>query len=219
MGSIQRFDLKNLIEEYNVDYFFETGTWKGDGVAYAASLPFQKVFSCEIIEEIFNKTSQRFKNSNNISLFLGSSEDALNKLNSQINGNCLFWLDAHYPGAEEGIHSYNDFEKETLRLPLHAELDSIHSMRPQFNDVIVVDDLRIYEDGPFKKGNMPDNILPPASRNINFVYELFSETHDIIKLYQDHGYIVIVPKKKLKEMKEPFFKKFFKKNFKNFIYP
>lgn len=219
MGSINRFDLANLIEEYNIDFFFETGTWKGDGVAYSSKLPFKKLFSCEIIEEIYNKAVVRFKNENNISVFHGSSEEALYKLNDQIKGNCIFWLDAHYPGAEEGIHSYNEFEKENVRLPLHTELDIIRKLRPNYNDVIIVDDLRIYEHGPFKNGNMPDSILPPAIRNINFAYDLFSDTHEIIKLYQDHGYIVIVPKKKLKEIKDSLLSKFIKKNIRRFVYP
>lgn len=95
----------------------------------------------------------------------------------------------------------------------------IKSLRPNFNDVIIVDDLRIYETGPFKGGNMPDNIIPPAKRNIDFVYELFSKSHDIIKLYDDHGYIVIVPKLNTEEEQAPIFKRLFKKHIQRIIYP
>lgn len=219
MGSIKRFDLKSLNKKYKIDFFFETGTWKGDGLAYASKFEFKKLLSCEIMEDIYKKTSLRFENNKKIHLFLGSSEEALNHLNKEIDGNCMFWLDAHYPGAEEGIHTYNEIEKETIRLPLHMELLLIKSLRPNFNDVIIVDDLRIYETGPFKGGNMPDNIIPPAKRNIDFVYELFSKSHDIIKLYDDHGYIVIVPKLKTYEEKTPLYKRLYKRHIQRIIYP
>lgn len=219
MGSINRFDLNKLIKEYDIQYFFETGTWKGDGLAYASRLPFKKLFSCEIMEEIYHKAKSRFKNQNNVQVKLGTSEEALISLNNEITGNCLFWLDAHYPGAEEGLHSYNEIEDETIRLPLHKELLLIKELRPDYKDIILVDDLRIYEEGPYKNGNMPDNIIPPSIRNIDFAYALFAATHEIVKLYNDHGYLVIIPKDTHSNKKEAFLNKIYKKYIKKFIFP
>jgi hypothetical protein len=56
------------------------------------------------------------------------------------------------------------------------------------------DDLRIYEIGNFKNGNLPDSVLPPPVRNTNFANALFSATHTILKFYDDEGYLVLVPK-------------------------
>lgn len=219
MGSINRFDLNKLIKKYNVQYFFETGTWKGDGLAYASKFPFKKLLSCEIMEEIYHKANNRFKNHNNIQIKLGASEEALASLNNEITGNCLFWLDAHYPGAEEGLHTYNEIKNETIRLPLHKELLLINELRSNYKDLILVDDLRIYEDGPYKKGNMPDNIIPPSIRNIDFAYDLFAATHEIIKLHNDHGYLIIIPKNVSLTTNGNILNKLYRKYIKRFIYP
>ena len=111
-----------------------------------------------------------------------------------MEGNCIFWLDAHYPGAEEGIKRYNDEQEEFVKLPLQKELELIAARANRFQDLILVDDLRIYEEGPFKKGNLPKDVLPPKVRNTHFVANLFKSTHEISKLYDDEGYMVLLPK-------------------------
>ena len=65
-------------------------------------------------------------------------------------------------------------------------------------DVTLIDDLRIYEDGPFEQGAMPDfaQTLPPHLRNIDFVLRRpWSETHDLQRFHQHTGYLVLAPRR------------------------
>ena len=196
MGQLRFFNIKRIISEFNIDCFFETGTWKGDGLAYAGKYPFKKLFSSEIIPELAQKAADRFKDDKRVTIINNNSLDALQDKINEISGNCLFWLDAHFPGAEEGVSDYNATSSEQLKYPLEAELKEIFSRRKGFSDFILIDDLRIYEDGNYESGNMPAHILPPINRNINFVIELAKDTHDIVRSYRHEGYLLLTPKNK-----------------------
>ena len=82
-----------------------------------------------------------------------------------------------------------------IKLPLRKEIELIKKLRPGFNDVILIDDLRIYETGPYKSGNMPDNILAPSVRNVDFVTEAFAKSHNIQRSFLEEGYLLVLPKK------------------------
>ncbi|MBU3714013.1 MAG: hypothetical protein FGM46_03605 [Ferruginibacter sp.] len=199
MGSLRRFDLKRIISEFKIEYFFETGTWRGDGLCYASQFNFKALFSSEIMPEFANSSSLRFQNDLRVNVILNNSIDALQLTLPDIDGNCIFWLDAHYPGADEGINDYNEFADEKIRLPLEKELDIIVQRVNKFQDVILVDDLRIYELGRYDYGNISENIIPPKVRNIKFIERLFSETHEIMRSYNDEGYVYLLPKNKFKK--------------------
>ncbi|RYF86270.1 MAG: hypothetical protein EON98_04205 [Chitinophagaceae bacterium] len=194
MGRLKRFNLDKLIAIADAKYLFETGTWKGDGLAYAAKSPFKKLYSSEIIDTVAEKAVNRFRQDGRIEIIHASSIDALNSHLSQLDGNCVFWLDAHFPGAEEGLKGYNEVEDEGIKLPLQKEMEIIATRKHKYQDVILVDDLRIYEEGSFDSGNLPDNVLPPKVRNTQFAETLFGDSHQIIKSFRDEGYLILIPK-------------------------
>ena len=194
MGRIKRFNLQKFIDQANAKYFFETGTWKGDGLAYASKYGFKKLYSSEIIPSVAQKAIERFKNDNRVVIINDTSIDALKKYNQEIKGSCIYWLDAHFPGAEEGLNDYNEFQDENVKLPLQKELEIISERKNTYSDIILIDDLRIYETGTFESGNLPENVLPPSIRTIQFAYTLFGDTHNILKSFKDEGYMYILPK-------------------------
>src|SRR5688572_13560450 len=210
MGRLKRFNLERLKKQSGANFFFETGTWKGDGLAYAAKVDFKKLYSSEIMASIASTAQARFKEDPRVTIINDSSITALEKYLPAVDGACIFWLDAHFPGAEEGLKGYNEEEEEFVKLPLQRELEIIAARKDRFQDVILVDDLRIYEEGNFKNGNLPKDVLPPKIRNTNFINNLFKDSHDIVKLYEEEGYLVLLPKKlkKLSMMDELYYKAF-----------
>lgn len=210
MGSLKRFNLGKISKQYDCPYFFETGTWMGNGLAYAKNTPFTKLYSSEIMPEIADKARTRFSAENRIEIFTGNSTAVFEQTLPIIHGNCVFWLDAHFPGAEEGLKDYNEYDNEQVKLPLEKELQLIKDIRPDFQDVILIDDLRIYETGPFKSGNLPEGILPPSFRSIDFVFGLFGDSHEVVRSYEDEGYLLLFPKhiyQKLSSFSESIFEK------------
>lgn len=194
MGLIKRFNLDKMIEDYKTTVFFETGTFWGDGVAYALQSSFERIISVEIVPDIAKKAADRFAANKQVKIVEAESTAAMEKELGQISDNCVFWLDAHFPGADAGMKEYNADMDEGVRLPLVHESAIIHRLRKGKRDVIIMDDLRIYEDGPFTNGNVPADALPKEDRNIDFVYKYFNATHSVHKLYQEEGYILLLPK-------------------------
>lgn len=193
MGFIHQFDLGRIIQEYTIRYFFETGTWKGDAVAFALQFPFEKIISAEIVPGIAREASLRFQEVSKVKICEASSTNALLSELPFLQGNCLFWLDAHFPGADAGLEGYDAIPEEEIRLPLEQELTVIHRLRQHFRDIIIVDDLRVYEDGPFENGAAPADTLPRNSRNLEFVHRLLGATHIQLKSYKNEGYLLLVP--------------------------
>lgn len=194
MGALNRFNLKEIIANYGIENFVETGTLWGDSVAFALNFNFKKIISVEIIPKIAAKTQERFTSVENVEIIPSDSETALNTHLPLLKENILFWLDAHFPGADAKMAKYEDGDDSEYRLPLFKELLCIKNHRPNFTDVILIDDLRIYEDGRFENGLVPESAKPKCNRNIDFIYQYFNQTHYIFKSYKDEGYILLFPK-------------------------
>lgn len=196
MGRISRFDLSHMIRTYDTPMFFETGTFRGEGVQYALHSPFKKVISVEIVPQIADEARKKFSSADRVKIIEDESASALEKELPLLKGNCIFWLDAHFPGADAGMTQYDADLDESVRLPLEKELEIISRLRKGYRDILIIDDLRIYEDGPYQNGNVPADALPKGGvRSIDFVYKYFRSTHTVHRLYQEEGYIVLLPKK------------------------
>jgi hypothetical protein len=198
MGSISHFDLQKIQHRYGCQHFVETGTGTGEGLAYATTANFTNVLSIEIVAELAAKAQQRFAHDRRVQIMHGTTAALLPQVLSDVPPKepILFWLDAHFPGADFGLAKYNAEQKTDLRLPLEEELRIIRRLRPDGLDTIIIDDLRIYIDGPFEKGNTPEyaQTLPAEARHVDFVAELFSSSHRCTSLYDDEGYLVLVPR-------------------------
>ena len=104
----------------------------------------------------------------------------------------LFWLDAHFPGAHGGFLPLAHTKEEKTRIPLQTELETIKQHKEVNNDYFIIDDLRIYEDGPYEQGNWEDRSLL-GGQGIEFLQEFFSDTHTINKDFRDQGYLLGIP--------------------------
>lgn len=195
MGNLKHFNLEPYIKEYNILYMVETGTYYGDAVAYGLQFDFKKIFSVELLEEFYNHCEKRFENEKRVRLFNGTSQDGLFEILYGKNiGNTLFWLDAHLPDFYRKDKYDNDYGgNKSLLIPLEEEIEIIVNNKDVSNDVFIIDDLRIYEKGGFKKGNW-NGVIAAGVGGIDFIYKLLGETHDIQKLYDDEGYILCTPK-------------------------
>lgn len=193
MGFIQQFDLGRIIRDYHTRFFVETGTWKGDGVEAALAFPFDKIISAEIVPEIAAAAASRFTDHPQVTIIESSSAAMLEAWLPVLEGNCLFWLDAHFPGADAGLSSYDAENEENLRLPLETELRLIARRQANFTDVLIIDDLRVYEEGPFENGPAPADTLPRQAKRSGFVEELFGATHHILRSYRNEGYWILLP--------------------------
>jgi hypothetical protein len=105
----------------------------------------------------------------------------------------LFFLDAHFPGADFGYKTYEEEKNKDIRIPLEKELETLKKFKFINKSYLIIDDLRIYEDGPFENGIWDKRFLL-GGENIDFIY-YYKETHFIEKNYQKQGFIILKPKK------------------------
>lgn len=188
MGSLTAFNLLELKTRYNLTAFVETGTWRGDGVECARKAGFETIYSIELHREFFEKACTRFQTFSHIKIIQGTSLDGLPQIFDVIaNRSVLWWLDAHLQDV------YGMSAKMTERFPLEDELALISKFRDIANDLFIMDDLRIYEDGPFAHGSCHTH-QKCSKPGIGFVYTYLGNTHTIEKRYEHEGYIVATPR-------------------------
>lgn len=182
---------------HNLTEFIETGTGYGETIGFVKDV-FNRVYSFEINSEIYNSVASKFITNRGIRIYNCDSESGLKDLFLFYNfpNPIFFFLDAHFPGADFGLAGYEDETNKSIRLPLQRELELIVMLRREKikADVLIIDDLRLYEDGPFEAG--PWELIKHLGGNgIEFVYDLFAETHYIEKDYRFQGFLLLTPMK------------------------
>ena len=194
MGQLnEAIQVKNVLDFYNIDNFVETGTGAAEVVRSISNIKSDlNIHTIEIIEEIFKKNKISNSYLTNVNWHLGQSSEVMPEILPQLEGNTLFWLDAHFPGADFGLASYGDEEDLDKRLPLRSELEIIVEGRDVSNDVFVIDDLRVYEDGPFETGNWVERNLYGGD-GISFIEDLFEDTHFVVRSYNKQGFVILLP--------------------------
>ena len=201
MGLLRHFDLRLI----DAECFVETGLENGHGMDHAITYPqFKKLHSVEINKKFYEFCSEKYKHVDRVKLWLGSSEERIEEIIEDIAEfkSCFFWLDAHLP-SDPGSRFLHDRGSDHVEFPLEKEIEIITQKRDTSSDYFLIDDLRIYVDGPFQH---PGKSWPhykdypgffPHPDGINFAERAFGATHDIKQIYDHEGYLYISPKKEL----------------------
>ena len=195
MGDLYIHNLQPYIDKFKLSIFIETGTGIGTGLEHAAKYSFDKLYSIEIMPELFNRCILKFNNDNRCVLFNLNSLEGLKATLAVTNSkdNILFWLDAHFPGADFQLGTYDDENIPEIKLPLEYEINLIRSKRDTSKDMFIIDDLNLYEDGKYELG--PNKLRAKLGNpSIQFIYDLFKKTHNIRKDYRHQGFLILEPK-------------------------
>jgi hypothetical protein len=196
MGWVHHFPLAELQKKFNTEVFFETGIGNGDAIIEAQKLPFKQIISIEIMPLQVERMKEKFKGDPRVRIFCSDSLSALRALDCFVlqEQNVMFWLDAHFPGADIGMGKHDDptHDDATVRLPLEEELLVIRDGRPG-KDVILFDDLKIYRNQG--RDAWRDDIKPRhAFSSDKFYEEILSATHDCKVDDAETGYCQLTPK-------------------------
>lgn len=180
MGNLSNFDLSS----YNCNVYVETGTGQC-GTLSTAFPHFETCYSVDIEKEFVTNAKGRYPTA---VVDCGLSIEVLERwLRHSIkqSDRVLFFLDAHFPGADFKGARYSVDAPNAV--PLKEEIELIKKYRPNCKDVIICDDARIYMIGDFAGGNVEYLQVPGG---IDFIYDLYPKEKVSI-LYFDEGYIVI----------------------------
>ena len=126
-------------------------------LGHALKFDFQQLYSIDFDEELYQRALINFSDSR-LKLINSLSRVALPEVlkNIPVEENFLFFLDAHFPKADFGtgpdryVKSCADYGKDAI--PLEEELKIINEYRKKSKDVLLIDDVWIYEDEYSLKG-------------------------------------------------------------------
>ena len=118
-------------KKFSITTLIETGTYYGDMI-WAVKDLFKTIISIEIDKKLYQKAKKQFSSFNHISIMQGDSSKILNKILSNVNRPCIFWLDGHTsPGTLP--------PENVLSCPIKEELLCI--FKHHINDhIILIDD-------------------------------------------------------------------------------
>lgn len=125
----ERFGMRTLIE---------TGTYLGQMVE-AQRGRFDRVWSIELDKGLARTARDRFAGAKNVTILQGDSGEHLKDVLAASNGQCLFWLDAHYSA---GITARGDMDT-----PIRSELELV--LTAPWEHVVLVDDARCFGAADF----------------------------------------------------------------------
>jgi hypothetical protein len=134
----------SLKDEFSLKYFIETGTFLGNTACWASQY-FEKVYTIENSEKLWQQASSRYSGLGNVQFVMGDSRDKLQEVVIDIKSPAIFWLDAHWSG---GITF-----GEGNECPLLEELKVI--VHESYEHFILVDDARLYLTPP-PKPHLPE---------------------------------------------------------------
>ena len=191
MGRINHpINLEKLVKVLNLKNFVESGTGDCSSMKIAADLNlFENLYGIDLDEDLYNRAVSMFKSS--VKMYNGYSKDEMLKIVGELSDRpTLFWLDAHFPGADYKGVKYDEENDDSKRIPLEAELKIISENRDITNDVFIIDDLRIYADLP---GGSWEFRSTAGAENHDFIETLIGKTHLLVEHHRDQGYMLGFP--------------------------
>jgi len=183
MGVLSDFDLRHLITDFGCRVLVETGSGGGQGVDAAAPLDFQQIFAIEPQHKLALAVALRHAANHKVTVIHAKIAAGLKEALAEIDPTAaaIFWMDAHQPGADG-------------RPQLEAQLRLIAAHRDISHDVILIDDLRLYEDAAYDEGPCPEGQKPSDEyRHLHFLAPLLQDTHDIERSRRRTGYLCAYP--------------------------
>ena len=151
MGGELPVDLIMKLRQYgSVSTFVETGTYHGRTAFWAANV-FEKIITIELSERLHQlvvaeATANMLPKGRQVTTFLqGDSKKCLKDIVGKLNAPAIFWLDAHYSGA--------DTAGTDCECPLLQELAAI--LDSDIDHYILIDDVRMFSE-PVPEPHDPD---------------------------------------------------------------
>lgn len=192
-GGLSENFLRYIQQFFQADALFETGTYQGVTTQRASPI-FNKVYTVELSEKLFQESRKKLKDIRNIIQYQGASYKAIySGAKNCAQESVIFWLDAHWSGANTA-----QGEKNT---PVLEEIDAVAATRKNkaSDTVILIDDLRFFRSAQEKEiidtklAGLPYYGYPTVD-DLRKALLSFSKEHDLVV----YGDILMYYPKKLK---------------------
>tara|TARA_B100000745_G_scaffold249676_3_gene171758 strand:+ start:2014 stop:3432 length:1419 start_codon:yes stop_codon:yes gene_type:complete len=185
------------MDNYGCAVFIESGTGFGVGITHALRYSFFELYSFEYVDELHEHCKNTIVD-DRLSLLRIDTISGLKSVLSDVDVNVpiLFWLDAHFPGADLGLNDHDHMaDQPSIHMPLEGEIEVIKSLRPKSSDVFIIDDLQVrVGDSGVEIPNPPGFNEKYGMGGIGFIEEAFGGTHNFTRDYRQQGFLILTPK-------------------------
>lgn len=183
-------DIAELVKEYGITTFIETGCFEGTTLAFATSLGL-KSYSCDINDDYIKNCQIKCPDA---TIYFGESVNFFKEYLPIIPQPSWFWLDAHYPN----IYRRPKLFTMANYFPLFVEMLLIKELKPNYKyDIIMCDDIGNIEaeDNPLYT-ELPPEAYPAKGHLLQEYKDVFKDTHNVEVLTKGCGLMVCLPKEK-----------------------
>lgn len=204
MGQLARFNLSLLKQELGINTLYETGTGLGASLLWAHQSGISNLTSIEQDTGTLAAAKIKLKDVSAVNLLQGDTMDLINDLPTKTKDPCLIFLDAHFAGGADfkDVQAYLQSAKDPRSLPLLEEL-RVLATKDLSSGWIIIDDARLYVDGPFASGECPNWARQWTHKpQLDECLALFASSHDLHLLRQDHGYFILMPKQSKVDLRD-----------------
>jgi hypothetical protein len=196
MGTLSRIGLAELVQAHGLDTLVEAGTGHGHSLLAALQVPaLTDIRSIEIDYETWHRARVVFSTEPRVRLYCGDSSAVLRSLVAELGGRKVLWfLDAHFPGSGR-LEPVSMLVKgdPAAAVPIAAELTALLTHRDLSRDVVVVDDLCLFEAGSYES-DAPDLRASLGLRSLRWLDGALGRTHELTRLTLDGGYLIARPR-------------------------
>lgn len=211
MGSdtLNKDRIQGWIDKYDLKTFVETGLENGRSLSWLMKLEkIEKFISIDIDYRCLERaerlgleqydTDEYMALNDSVTLLHGSSVDMLPTAMDAAEGNILWWLDAHVPKVggqwlnQDLAASQEDIRDMSVAFPLEEELEVLKASRDISKDVILVDDMRVYDQDSWHRIFTERGYGDTGSSD--FVSFALEATHIVTTERADSHYLIALPR-------------------------
>jgi hypothetical protein len=168
--AVKQHTVKQFAKKYGIRVFIEVGTYLGD-MAAAVCNDFDRIYSIELSEDLFNRAAKKFAGYKHIAILHGDSFQVMPEILRRIEVPCLFWLNGHY-----SLGNSATWNKEGIMM---EELKQIIA-HPIKNHVILIDEANLFAG----KNDFPTLEFMRTFVESRTPYYGFYTQNDIIRIYK-----------------------------------
>lgn len=201
MGELSIFNLQNFVETNKCKIYVETGTGIGVCLNHMLNYDFDHFYSIDLDGDLIESARKKFNN-NNITFIHNYSTTGLEELMLKLDANIpiLFFLDAHFPGADFGKMTYEQSIRKfkEVAFPLLTEIQTIKKYRDISMDSFIIDDWKLYDNSQtYEMPGWEYDILQDElgiTTSADLILSEFLETHDCEVKLRHQGFLFVTPK-------------------------
>lgn len=198
MGQAANAGLAELVRQYNLNAFVETGTGWGLSIRDALAIPqIVVIHSIEIDRGTYDRNVAQFAAETRVNLWHGDSRDTILAVVQTLEreARVCWYLDAHFPGSANGVQMLPLRLDALDAVPIRAEVKAIQAARGTAfqNDVVIIDDRCLWEADNYSAGDIADFREQLRSDDLGALEGVLSETHRLERTTVDMGYAIFHP--------------------------